>query len=147
MQLTELSKKKFEAERDVQYISSSEVVPTQYNGYTNMSAFVNNFIEGTAASQKDIQRGGHYQDLKIPRRPTWDKNMTAHEITQRENLAFLEWRRDIASQEQNAVNLAITPFEKNIEVWKQLWRVIEKSDVLMQIVDARNPDFFYASDL
>lgn len=73
--------------------------------------------------------------------------MTAHEITQRENLAFLEWRRDIASQEQNAVNLAITPFEKNIEVWKQLWRVIEKSDVLMQIVDARNPDFFYASDL
>jgi hypothetical protein len=60
MQLTELSKKKFEAERDVQYISSSEVVPTNYNGYTNMSAFVNNFIEGTAASQKDIQRGGHY---------------------------------------------------------------------------------------
>jgi len=45
------------------------------------------------------------------------------------------------------VNLAITPFEKNIEVWRQLWRVIEKSDVLIQIVDARNPEFFYASDL
>jgi large subunit GTPase 1 len=43
--------------------------------------------------------------------------------------------------------LAITPFEKNIEVWRQLWRVIEKSDFLMQIVDARNPEFFYASDL
>jgi len=27
--------------------------------------------------------------------------------------------------------LAITPFEKNIEVWRQLWRVIEKSDVLI----------------
>jgi len=54
MQLTELSKKKFEAEKDVQFISSSEVVPTAYNGYTNMSAFVNNFIEGTAATQKDI---------------------------------------------------------------------------------------------
>jgi large subunit GTPase 1 len=73
--------------------------------------------------------------------------MTAQEITQKENLAFLEWRRDIATQEQNAVNLAITPFEKNIEVWRQLWRVIEKSDVLIQIVDARNPEFFYASDL
>ena len=46
-----------------------------------MSAFVNNFIEGTAATQKDIQRGGHYQDLKIPRRPAWDKSMTAQEIT------------------------------------------------------------------
>lgn len=44
--------------------------------------------------------------------------MTAQEITQQENIAFLEWRRDLASQEQNAVNLAITPFEKNIEVWR-----------------------------
>jgi hypothetical protein len=50
MTLTNLSKKKFEAERDVQFISSSEVVPSNSNGYTNMSAFVNNFIDGTAAS-------------------------------------------------------------------------------------------------
>ena len=31
-----------------------------------------------------------------------------------------------------------TPFEKNIEVWRQLWRVLERSDMLLQIVDARN---------
>lgn len=49
--------------------------------------------------------------------------------------------------EENNVRLAITPFEKNIEVWKQLWRVIEKSDILLQIVDARNPYFFYSHDL
>ena len=49
--------------------------------------------------------------------------------------------------EENNVKLAITPFEKNIEVWKQLWRVIEKSDFLLQIVDARNPYFFYYEDL
>jgi large subunit GTPase 1 len=80
---------------------------------------------------EDIKRGGRYQDLKIPRRPAWEKSMTPQEIAQRENIAFLEWRRDIANQEQNAVKLAITPFEKNIEVWRQLWRVIEKSDVLI----------------
>jgi len=33
--------------------------------------------------------------------------------------------------EENNVKLAITPFEKNIEVWRQLWRVIEKSDFLL----------------
>ena len=57
--------------------------------------------------------------------------MEAHEIQQNENMAFLEWRRDLALVEENNVKLAITPFEKNIEVWKQLWRVIEKSDILL----------------
>ena len=73
--------------------------------------------------------------------------MTAVEIQNQENMAFLEWRRDIATTEENNVKMAITPFEKNIEVWKQLWRVIEKSHVLLQIVDARNPYFFYSADL
>lgn len=45
------------------------------------------------------------------------------------------------------MSLAITPFEKNVEVWRQLWRVIERSHLLLQIVDARNPAFFYARDL
>lgn len=73
--------------------------------------------------------------------------MTAQEIELQESHAFLEWRRDIATMEENNVALAITPFEKNIEMWKQLWRVIEKSDLLLQIVDARNPYFFYCPDL
>ena len=57
--------------------------------------------------------------------------MTREEIQMNENTAFLNWRRDLAQVEENNVNLAITPFEKNVEVWKQLWRVIEKSDVLL----------------
>jgi hypothetical protein len=32
----------------------------------------------------------------------------------KENLAFLEWRRDVAQIEEGSVNLAITPFEKNV---------------------------------
>lgn len=73
--------------------------------------------------------------------------MTGHEVEGNENKAFLEWRRDIASIEQDNINLAITPFEKNVDIWRQLWRVIEKSDLLLQIVDARNPYFFYSEDL
>mmetsp|Transcript_39394 Transcript_39394/g.35092 ORF Transcript_39394/g.35092 Transcript_39394/m.35092 type:complete len:127 (+) Transcript_39394:498-878(+) len=41
----------------------------------------------------------------------------------------------------------MTPFEKNIEVWRQLWRVTEKADIVVQIVDGRNPMFFRCSDL
>lgn len=73
--------------------------------------------------------------------------MSAEEIQGQENVAFLQWRRDIATIEENNMTLAITPFEKNLDVWRQLWRVIEKADVLLQIVDARNPYFYYSADL
>ena len=41
----------------------------------------------------------------------------------------------------------MTPFERNLEVWRQLWRVIERSDLVVQIVDARNPLLFRTEDL
>src|SRR5438876_963564 len=44
-------------------------------------------------------------------------------------------------------DLLMTPFERNLEVWRQLWRVIERSDLVVQIVDARNPLLFRSEDL
>lgn len=41
----------------------------------------------------------------------------------------------------------MTPFEKNLDFWRQLWRVIERSDIVVQIVDARNPILFHCEDL
>lgn len=41
----------------------------------------------------------------------------------------------------------MTPYEKNVEIWKQLWRVLEKSDIVIQILDARAPEFFRCEDL
>lgn len=29
--------------------------------------------------------------------------------------------------------LVMTPFEKNLEVWRQLWRVVERSDIVVQV--------------
>jgi large subunit GTPase 1 len=43
--------------------------------------------------------------------------------------------------------LVLTPFEKKLEVWKQLWKVVDKSDVLIQILDARDPYFYRTEDL
>lgn len=44
-------------------------------------------------------------------------------------------------------HLLLTPFEKNIEVWKQLWRVLERSDLVVQILDSRDPLLFRSPDL
>lgn len=84
--------------------------------------------------------------LTVPRRPPWDENTTARALDERERQSLLEWRRGLAEL-QEADDLLMTPFERNLEVWRQLWRVIERSDLVVQIVDARNPLLFRCEDL
>jgi len=43
--------------------------------------------------------------------------------------------------------LLLTPFERNPEIWRQLWRVLERSDLIVQILDARDPLLFRSLDL
>ena len=71
---------------------------------------------------------------------------SALDLKKAENAAFLDWRKQLATIE-NQESFILTPFERNIEMWRQLWRVVEVSDLLVQIVDARNPMLFYCEDL
>uniref|UniRef100_A0A8C7YGS0 Large subunit GTPase 1 homolog n=1 Tax=Oryzias sinensis TaxID=183150 RepID=A0A8C7YGS0_9TELE len=84
--------------------------------------------------------------LRIPRRPRWDESTSAEALQQDEKDSFLLWRRTLAKLEEEQ-KLILTPFEKNLEFWRQLWRVIERSDIVVQIVDARNPLLFRCADL
>uniref|UniRef100_A0A0N4VTY3 60S ribosomal protein L27 n=2 Tax=Haemonchus TaxID=6288 RepID=A0A0N4VTY3_HAEPC len=84
--------------------------------------------------------------LKIPRRPPRTLYNTAEELTQLENESFLKWRSDLAELQEKD-GLTLTPFERNPEMWRELWRVVERSDVVVQIVDARNPLLFWSKDL
>lgn len=84
--------------------------------------------------------------LTVPRRPHWDENTTPEELDVLERESFLNWRRGLAELQENN-DLLMTPFERNLEVWRQLWRVIERSDLVVQIVDARNPLMFRSEDL
>uniref|UniRef100_A0A8C0UXK9 Large 60S subunit nuclear export GTPase 1 n=1 Tax=Cyanistes caeruleus TaxID=156563 RepID=A0A8C0UXK9_CYACU len=84
--------------------------------------------------------------LRIPRRPHWDRTTSAEDLKQAERDSFLEWRRQLAHLEEEK-KLILTPFERNLEFWRQLWRVIERSDIVVQIVDARNPLLFRCQDL
>ena len=84
--------------------------------------------------------------LKVPRRPPWTERMSREELDVREREAFMEWRRGLAEL-QSLDDLLMTPFERNLEIWRQLWRVVERSDLVVQIVDARNPLLFRCEDL
>ncbi|XP_073434792.1 large subunit GTPase 1 homolog [Dendrobates tinctorius] len=84
--------------------------------------------------------------LCIPRRPHWDRSTSAEVLKQSERENFLEWRRQLAKLEEEK-KLILTPFERNLDFWRQLWRVIERSDLVVQIVDGRNPLLFRCQDL
>ncbi|KAK3140265.1 hypothetical protein QOZ80_5AG0398350 [Eleusine coracana subsp. coracana] len=92
------------------------------------------------------QEALHAGSLRVPRRPPWSTQMSVEELDANERRAFLVWRRNLASLEEND-KLVLTPFEKNIDIWRQLWRVLERSDLLVMVVDARDPLFYRCPDL
>jgi large subunit GTPase 1 len=88
----------------------------------------------------------HSNAARIPRRPAWTKETPVDVLDQNEKNAFLEWRRTLAEIEETE-KVRLTPFEKNLEIWKQLWRTCELADCVAQIVDARDPMFYRCEDL
>lgn len=134
-----------------EFLRTAELAGTEFQAEKLNIAFVNpksnvgllSKTEREAAQKKHIDK----KDLlKIPRRPKWTAETTAEDLHMQENQSFLEWRRGLALlQEEEAI--LMTPYEKNLEFWRQLWRVVERSDVVVQIVDARNPLLFRSEDL
>ncbi|XP_043259536.1 guanine nucleotide-binding protein-like 1 [Colletes gigas] len=70
--------------------------------------------------------------IDMPKRPPWNINMSKKELELQEQKYFEEY--------QNIRRISnISHFELNLETWRQLWRVLEKSDILLFIVDIRYP--------
>ena len=96
-------------------------------------------IVGSEARQEGERvRAPEGTEVPIPRRPPWRDVASAEELEQNERMAFLDWRRELADMEE-VKGYLLTPYEKNLEVWRQLWRVLERARLIVQIVDARNP--------
>lgn len=131
-------------------MSTAELAGTEFSAEKLNVKFVNPHNHGLLS--KDVMKTvlkkqeENKDSIKIPRRPKWDSSISAHELQTREKEAFLEWRRHLAAL-QEVEDLMLTPYEKNLEFWRQLWRVVERSDVVVQIADARNPLLFRCEDL
>jgi len=107
----------------------------------------NPFLLTSQQEKETLQKHQTNKDrLRVPRRPPWTKSLTPTQLDRQERDAFLDWRRSLAILSEKE-NLLLTPFERNIEVWRQLWRVLERSHLVVQIVDARNPLGFRCEDL
>ena len=69
----------------------------------------------------------------FPKRPAWSYQDTIEELESREQSYFAKWMNFIRSKEE------ISFVEQNLEVWRQFWRVLEKSDIIALVTDARYP--------
>ena len=140
--LAKLANKKYEVLNEqivVQTMNANNTTEINQNQFSQI--FLNNALKNSAIKLHQAK------SLKIPKRPQYNKGVSAKEYERLERESFLNWRRVIADEEEKHSEYAITPFEKNIEVWRQLWHVVEKCDVLIQIVDGRNPLYFRCPDL
>ncbi|KAG6762054.1 hypothetical protein POTOM_032539 [Populus tomentosa] len=100
----------------------------------------------TGSGVSDMTAEEKREKQKKEEAPPWNAGMSVEELDANEKQAFLSWRRSLASLEENE-NLVLTPFEKNLDIWRQLWRVLERSDLLVMVVDARDPLFYRCPDL
>ncbi|KAL9558661.1 hypothetical protein MBANPS3_000798 [Mucor bainieri] len=74
--------------------------------------------------------------IEFPKRPVWDYDMTKEEVEKQETESFEHWVRAV---EETYGGDQLSWFERNLEVWRQLWRVLEISDVILIVMDIRNP--------
>ena len=87
----------------------------------------------------------------MPRRPKWSRKGDAKETSKnrlrlRERKAFAKWARRV--KEKMVAKGGYPPaFEQNLEVWRQLWRAMERADVICCVLDARNPMLHFPAAL
>ncbi|KAH9044559.1 P-loop containing nucleoside triphosphate hydrolase protein [Lactarius pseudohatsudake] len=91
------------------------------------------------------------------RRPKWRYEMSKNEVEKNEAGLFAKWlaksdslveewvsaaekqQSSLAAEMPNAMPISPSIFERNLEVWRQLWRVTENSQILMVLLDSRCP--------
>lgn len=88
-------------------------------------------------------------DLDMPKRPPWSNKMSVDELYQKENNYFINYLTKILSNQNllEANNKSLSYFEMNLETWRQLWRVIEMSDIILLVADIRHPIFHFPPSL
>ncbi|KAI0361392.1 P-loop containing nucleoside triphosphate hydrolase protein [Trametes cingulata] len=124
--------------------------------------------EGAPAEPKDLPQ------LTCPRRPKWRYDMSKKEVEANEEGLFKKWLAqtdeavnawcsveeteekpparsgqgsDEIEKEPDEMPHAPTSFERNLEVWRQLWRVTEISQILLILLDSRCPTLHFPSAL
>ncbi|XP_054157937.1 guanine nucleotide-binding protein-like 1 [Oppia nitens] len=86
--------------------------------------------------------GDQHNGLDLPKRPKWDNTMSTKQLEANEQKYFRKYLNSITKS-----NERLSYFDLNLETWRQLWRVLEMSDIVLMIADIRHPVFHFPPSL
>ncbi|KAJ9119139.1 hypothetical protein QFC22_003630 [Naganishia vaughanmartiniae] len=112
--------------------------------------------------------------LWCPIRPKWRHSMTKKELDRNEEMQFAKWLEEMdathreymslpqlddepapgndsgeGGKDSNSTATTRSPsfFERNLSVWRQLWRVTEQSQIILVMIDVRCPPVHFPASL
>lgn len=127
-----------------EFIGMAELAKSTFDGTRGLVHIIDDSPQLVCGKTKNT--GPTSVCVPIPWRPHWHEGMSAEDFATSESDAFLEWRRGIARIEEKE-GMVMTPYERNLTFWRQLWQCVDKSDLLVQVLDSRDPMFYRSQDL
>ncbi|XP_037958784.1 guanine nucleotide-binding protein-like 1 [Teleopsis dalmanni] len=104
-----------------------------------------NQLDGVKPKMREMD--AHYFDgYDFPIRPNWSYDMDKNILNLNENRYFKEYVENLQKFHKEGNN-ELSLFELNLETWRQLWRVLEFSDILLIIVDVRYASLMFPPSL
>ncbi|KAG8553078.1 hypothetical protein GDO81_003260 [Engystomops pustulosus] len=82
--------------------------------------------------------------LDFPKRPAWSYEMSKEAVLSQEERSFKEYLQKIYEKHTPQ---ELSYFDHNLETWRQLWRVLEMSDIVLLITDIRHPVLHFSPAL
>ncbi|XP_055637448.1 guanine nucleotide-binding protein-like 1 [Toxorhynchites rutilus septentrionalis] len=98
-------------------------------------------------SEEEMELGDNYfVGYDFPKRPKWTFEMSKEQLDANENRYFFKYITYLEKTHYDDMK-SLSFCELNLETWRQLWRVLELSEMVLVIVDARFPTLMFPPSL
>lgn len=97
-------------------------------------------------SHLEIDAMTPFGQLDMPKRPHWDKSLNKDQLDRQEQHYFKNFV-DGLLERSSVSDKKLSYFDLNLDTWRQLWRVLEMSEIITIIVDIRHPLFHFPPSL
>jgi len=90
----------------------------------------------------EVDASSPLSQLDMPKRPSWNKSFSREQLDRQEQAYFKNYVNNLL--EGSVVSdKKLSYFDLNLDTWRQLWRVLEMSEIITIIVDIRQPLFHF----